>query len=70
MSAETLTPWQFAAVAPPNLVRRAHESSATAMAMPELYAARFVSEGLRVGLLILVLEATEDDQLIANKGPP
>jgi hypothetical protein len=26
---------------PQNLVRRAHESSATAMAMPELHAARF-----------------------------
>jgi hypothetical protein len=31
-------------VAPQNLVRRAHEFRATAMAMPELHAARFVSE--------------------------
>jgi hypothetical protein len=36
--------FELPVVAPQNLVRRAHESSATAMAMPELHAARFVSE--------------------------
>jgi hypothetical protein len=45
-----------------NLRHRSHE--------PTLLGANAQAQGLRVGLLILVLEGTEDHQLIANKGPP